>query len=330
MPVTNRRTFLTHTVLGGAAASLAARPHAAHAVPLKTLKLWGPPATPSVTLVNAVASGGLERVAETPTFRSWNDFDALRVGLRSGRMVASLVPATLAARLYNEGTPIRLANIMTEGLLYVISVDPAIASIPDLAGRSLAVPLPGEAPEIVFTRLLRHHGIESRDAEISYVATPAAAVEGLLAGRVDAAMVLEPAASAAMARGRETGTNVQRVIDLTEAWGDMTGGPALLPIAGLGVTDDIYTAAPEAIRPLQLALQESVEEIRAYPSAAAATAHETLGVSESVVAASIPYARLVAREPTSLRGVIETMFRSVSSPDFNEIGGTMPDDDFYL
>ena len=85
MPFTTRRTFLTHTVLGGAAASLATRPHAAHAIPLKTLKLWGPPATPSVTLVNAVASGGLERVAETPTFRSWNGFDALRAGLKSGR-----------------------------------------------------------------------------------------------------------------------------------------------------------------------------------------------------------------------------------------------------
>ena len=330
MPVTNRRAVIKQVALGSTAAWLTPRSCAAHAAPLSMLTLWGPPATPSVTLVQALASGYIDWVAEIPSFRSWDSFDALRAGLKSGRMFASLVPATLAARLYNNGVSIRLANIMTEGLLYVVSADPGIASIPDLAGRHLAVPLPGEAPEIVFTRLLRHHGIRSSDAEISYVGTPADAVESLLAGRVDAAMVLEPAASAAEARGREVGMTVQRVIDLTEAWGDMTGGPAILPIAGLAVTDDVYATAPDAVRPLQAALRESVREIRANPSSAAATAHDALGVPQSVLAASIPYARLVARESASLRGLIETMFRSVSGPDLNEIGGAMPDANFYL
>lgn len=330
MPVTNRRTVIKKVALGGAAACLTARSRATHAAPVETLKLWGPPATPSITLVHAAASGRLDRVAETPTFRSWDSFDALRAGLKSGRMLASLVPATLAARLYNNGVPIKLANIMTEGLLYVVSADPGIASISDLAGRHLAVPLPGEAPEIVFTKLLHHHGIRSSNSDISHLATPADAVESLLAGGVDAAMLLEPAASAAVARGRDAGTTVQRVIDLTEAWGDMTGGPAVLPIAGLGIIDDFYTTAPDVVRPLQAALQDSVRDIRANPSSAAATAHDALTISPPVLAASIPYARLVARESASLRGLIETMLWSVSGPDLSEIGGAMPDDDFYL
>jgi len=322
-----RRTTLS--MLGALAAS-PFLPGRAAATPLAELGLWGPPAGPSVTLAHAVATGRLDALADNATFTAWRNPDELRAGLTSGTITASVVPAQLAANLYNRGFPIRLANIMTEGLLYVLSEDAGITAIPDLAGRRLAVPFRGDTPEILFTRLLRHHGIVEADVDVSYVATPVEAVQLLLAGRVEAAMVVEPAASAAVLRARQAGKDVTRVIDITVQWGAMTGGPAVLPMAGLALTEALYAGAPEVIDPLRAALRDTVPEVLADPQAAAANATGALGLPVPVIAQSVAQSRLVARDAAEIRPEIEAMFRAMAGDDLARIGGAMPGDDFYL
>lgn len=305
-------------------------PGTSGAVPLDMLSLWGPPAGPSVTLAHAVATGRLSQLAKDASFTAWRNPDELRAGLTSGQITASVVPAQLAANLYNRGFPIRLANIMTEGLLYVLSEDQGIGAIPDLAGRSLAVPFRGDTPEILFTQLLRHHGIAEDDVEVTYTATPVEAVQLLLAGRVNAAMIVEPAASAAVLKGRQAGKDVQRVIDITAAWGEMTGGAAVLPMAGLALTEAVYAQRPELVDPLRAALREAAQDVLANPLAAAANATDPLGLPAPVIAELIPNSRLVARNAAEARPQIEAMFRAMAGDDLKRIGGAMPGDDFYL
>ena len=321
----DRRAMLR--LLGAALAAPLMPLPARAAAPLARLELWGPPAGPSVTLAHAVATGRLSGIAEETGFSTWRSPDELRAGLTSGEIVASVVPAQLAASLHNRGFPIRLANVMTEGLLYVIAEDTGIAAIPDLAGRAVAVPFRGDTPEILFSRLLRHHGIGESDLAVSYVSTPVEAVQLLLAGRVEAAMVVEPAASAAVLRAQQAGRSFTRVIDITEAWGAMTGGPAVLPMAGLAVTEAIYAGAPEVLSRLRAALREAVAEVRVDPRAAAANA---LGLPAPIVAEAIPNSRLVAHDAAGMRPELEAMFRAMAGEDLARIGGRMPDDEFYL
>lgn len=324
-----RRDF--NRLTAGSAAMLATgTPSILSAAPFGEFGLWGPPAGPSVTLAHAVATGRLDTLAEAPSFIAWRNPDELRAGLTAGQIVASVVPAQLAANLYNRGFPIRLANIMTEGLLYVLSEDQSITGIPDLEGRSLAVPFRGDTPEILFTQLLRHHGIEEEDVNVTYVGTPVEAVQLLLAGRVEAAMVVEPAASAAVLRGRKAGKQISRVIDITAQWADMTGGPAVLPMAGLAVTSAIYQNTPDMIEPLRAALRDSLADVLAQPAVAAANAAEPLGLPAPVIVESIPNSRLVARDATDIRPEVEAMFRAMAGPDLKRIGGALPGDDFYL
>ena len=298
--------------------------------PLEKLSLWGPPAAPTITLAHAVATGRFKEVANEVTFTPWRNPDELRAGLTSGEIIASIVPAQAAANLYNRGFPIRLANIMTEGLLYVLSEDATIQGFPDLNGRKVAVPFRGDTPEILFTQLLRHHGVSDNDVDVMYVATPIEAVQLLLAGRVDVAMVVEPASSAAIMRGKQAGKQIKRVIDITRAWGDMTGGPTVIPMAGLAVTKAIYEDQPDLLAPLQAALQQAVAEVNADPARAAGNASEGLGLPAPVIAASIPNARLVVKSAKEMRGPIEAMFRAMTGNDFKRLGGKLPDDQFYL
>lgn len=327
VPVSRRATLS----LLGAAAALPLLPGRGAAQSIQTLALHGPPAGPSVTLAHAVATGRLSALAETTTFTAWRTPDELRAGLTSGEIAVSVVPIQAAANLYNRGFPIRLANTMTDGLLYILSEDQGISTIPDLAGRHIAVPFRGDTPEITFGQLLAHHGLNAEtDLQITYAGTPTEAMQLMLAGRVEAALTSEPGTTAGVLRARADGRELRRAIDVQAAWGEMTGAAPVLPQAGLAVTQGFLDDHGAALPDLLAALEAATADVLANPEAAAANATEALGMPAPLLAASIPHANLVARPAAQARADIERMLTGMAGPDMARIGGRLPDDAFYL
>ena len=325
--VTRRATLS----LIGAGGALPLLPRVAHAARVVTLALHGPPAGPSVTLAHAVATDGFADVAEAATFEAWRNPDELRAGLTSGGIQLSVVPVQAAARLHARGFPIRLANVMTNGLLYVIAEAPEIGAIPDLAGRRVAVPFRGDTPEIILGQLLAHHGMDAQaDLDVTYAASPVEAMQLLLAGRADAALTAEPSTTAGVLRGREAGREVRRAIDVQAEWGAMTGAAPVLPQAGLAVTQAFLDAHGEAVPAILAAIEAATTGVLADPASAAADAAEALGMPAPLLAASIPYSNLVVRPAAEARADVERMLRAMAGPDLDRIGGALPDDAFYL
>lgn len=295
-----------------------------------SLDLFGPPAGPSIILAHAVATGGFSGISKTVTFNSWRSPDELRAGLTSGTMGLSVVPVQAAANLYNRGFPIKLANIMTNGLLYILAGDASITAIPDLAGRHIAVPYRGDTPEIIFARLLAHHGLSESDLTISYAASPIGALQMLLAGRVDAALTAEPAKSAGILRGKKAGKTDWGVISMQEAWGDMTGGSPVLPQAGLAVTQAFLEANGDQMDAILDVLETAAKEVLNNPIIAAQTVSPSLGMPAPLLAAAIPGVNLCARPAQEARADIERMLTGMAGENLTRIGGGLPDDGFYL
>ena len=327
MTTLSRRSTLG--LLGTAAGALAL-PRMVLAKPIPSLAIYGPPAGPSITLAHAVATGKLSDIASETSFTAWRNPDELRAGLTSGGILLSVVPIQAAANLYNRGFPIRLANAMTNGLLYIIAEDAAINAIPDLAGRHIAVPFRGDTPEIIFGQLLKHNGMNPSDLEITYAGSPIEAMQLILAGRVDAALTAEPSTTAAVLRGRQAGKDIRRAISIQDAWGEMTGAAPVLPQAGLAVMQEFLDDSGYALPSLLTTLEEATEEVLGNPDAAAANATESLGMPAPLLAASIPNSNLVARPATEARADIERMLAAMAGEDLTRSGGAMPDDAFYV
>lgn len=320
MTLTRRQTL---AVLG---ATLAA-PALARSVTLENLALFGPPATPSVTLAHAVASGGLADLAAETSFTAWRNPDELRAGLTSGQMQLAVAPVQAVTNLYNRGFPVKLMNIMTNGLLYVLSADPAVEGIADLDGRKVAVPFPGDTPDILFDQIVAHFGGTPTKESAS---NPIMAIQMLLAGQVEAALIPEPAASAAILRGAQAGKTIIRAINIQQAWAEMTGGAAVLPQAGLAVMNSFSDAHGDLLPALVTALQRSVEDVLASPMVGAQSATEALGLPAPVIAQSIPHSNLVVRPASEAREDVERMLTAMAGNDMARIGGRLPDDGFYL
>lgn len=317
-------------VLGGLAAAGLPQP-GAQAEPLARLEIWGPPAGPSITLLHAIETGRLAAAARKPTLRIWRQVDEVRAGLTSQSFDVGIMPVPVAANLYNRGLGVRLVNVMTDGILYIMASDPSLTSLASLKGRKLAVLFPNELPSLILARLMRAAGIDpARDMELTSTATPLEAMQLLVTGRVEAALVPEPAASAAIVKGQIAGKTIHRVMDLQAEWARAMGTDARLPQAGLAVTDRFRAANPGIIEAVQAGLAEAVADVNANPARAAGNAAGPLGMPWPVIEKSIPYSRLVATPAREAMSRIEPVLQVLADVNPGYVGGRMPDGAFYL
>ena len=334
---TASRSFTRRTVLkggaslGGAFAVSAFAPAVARAAAIAEREIWGPPAGPSITVLHAIATGALDDAVRKPSLRVWRQVDEVRAGLTSKSLDLGIVPVPVAANLYNRGLGVRLVNVMTNGILYVMSTDASLTSLEALRGRKLATLFPNELPSLLLKRLFRHAGIDAaKEIEQVPTATPLEAMQLLVLGRVDAALIPEPAASAAVVKGSLAGKTVHRVIDIQAEWSRMTGAHKIVPQAGLVVTDRFREANGPIVDAIQAGLAKAAADVVAHPARAANNAAGPLQMPWPVIEKSIPYCNLVATPAREVRPAIEAVLQVMADVNPGYIGGRLPEPDFYL
>jgi NitT/TauT family transport system substrate-binding protein len=301
------------------------------AKPLPELTLWGPPAGPSITVAHAIAANMLGDVATKVSFKAWRNPDEMRAGLTSGTMQLVIVPTQVAANLFNRGLGVRLVNVMTDGLLYVISRDSSLTTIAALRGKKVAVPFRNDTPEFIFRRLLIAEGMKAgTDLTLETTGTPIEAMQLLLADRIDAAVVPEPAASAAIARGTLKLKSVSRVMDVQKLWRALTKSDHALPQAGLAVTSAFADTHPDVVTRLQAVLVKATAEVVASPTTAAYNASSSLDLPWPILRLSIPWSNLVCHAARDARPSLEAMFSVIAEADASLLGGKLPPPEFYM
>lgn len=328
MPAISRRQLL----LGTAALGAGLLTHrAGRAAALRELTIYGPPATPSVTLAHLVESGALSSQAASVAFKVWRNPDELRAGVASGSMAVTATPTYAGANMANRGLPVRLHSVLTWGLLYVVCTEAGIQTIGDLAGKTVAVAFKNDMPDLVFRHLATKNGLmPGKDVTLQYVASPIEAIQLLLAGRVSVALASEPAATAAVMRGLQAGIEVRRAIDLQAEWGRVTGGPPRLPQAGLLVTADLADRRPELVGAITAGLQRSLTWIGNNPASAGRMAAGYLDLKAPIIERSLPWSNLAAVPAATARPELEAMFNVLAEGNPAVIGGRLPEPSFYL
>ncbi len=295
------------------------------------LTIHGMPATPSLMLAHLVESGALEGAVGRVDFRIWRTPDEMRAGVASGSMSVTATPSYAAANMYNRGLPVRLLNVMTWGLLYVVSRDPSVNGFADLAGKSVALPFKNDMPDLVFRHVAAKSGMDlAKDMNAQYVATPMEAIQLLLAGRVDAALTSEPAATAAVMRGLKGGVEVRRAVDLQQEWARVTGRSARIPQAGLAVTAKVAEERPELVAALQSGIGRARDWVANNPSSAARMGAAYMDLKAPIIERAIATSNLAATPAAEARDELEFLFATLAEDNPAIIGGKLPDGAFYL
>ncbi len=327
-----RRSFIRQCAAAGATLLAGVAPTLpALAATGRKLTLHGPPAGPSVILVHVAESNGLADLVSELRFDRYRNPDMVRTGFVTGRWELAATPSYVAANLGNRGVPVRLMNIMTWGLLYVISAREDVAKIEDLRGETVAMPFKADMPDLVFQYIARQKGMKAgSDYQLNYVADPFQGLQMLVSGRVDHVVLPEPAATASLLKGAQSGKRLTRAISLQQSWGEVTGGPAAIPQAGMTVRESLLEEMPGLPARLNAAITRSTEWVVSNPAKAGRLAQAHLGVKAPMIERSIPHGNFRLRTAGAARPEIERFYTILAETNPAIIGGRLPDASFYL
>ncbi len=328
-----RRSFIgqTSSLLGGAfAASFASPSFAAKSQP--PLMMYGPPVGPSVTLAYLARHGLLREAAGGDVgFDTYMSPDILRANFITGDWQLAVSPSYVAANLSNKGLPIKMLNIMSWGMLYLISYDKALTSIEGLAGQTIGMFFRNDMPDLVFRRVLKEKGLKvGKDYQLRYVGTPFEALQLLLSGRIQHCVLPEPAATAGLVKAKKLGKRLYRSLDLAQDWASVTGGKGRFPMAGAMVHEDLIRNQPGFVDAFHQACVTGTEWVNNNPAAAADIAVETMPLPASVIEQSIPATHLTSVRAGALRQELEEFYSLLAEDNPAIIGGKLPDASFYL
>ena len=303
---------------------------------LPRLVLAGPYSAVSNPLVHMVDSGALADLAEQVEFVSWRDPDQLRLMALDGQADVLAMPVNVAANLYNRGASLRLLNVSTWGLLWMVSREPGLTRIEDFKGREVAMPFRGDMPDVLFGLLAERAGLNLReDVRLRYVANPLDAMQLLLMRRVDHALLAEPAVSMAL---RKSGSfplgliapELYRSLDIQQAWGLSFARQPRIAQAGIALVG-AQRDNPQLAARIASAYAESLNCCQFKEQACGElVAARVPALSAEAVADAMAVSQMQAVPAREAREEVEFLLEQLLQRNPALIGGRLPDAAFYL
>ena len=324
----------------GAALVLGAVP-AAQAQPASVkrpkLVLAGPFALVSYPLMRIADSGALRDVAEQAEFTTWKNPDQLRaLAIQSSADLVAM-PSNVAANLYNRGVPLKLLDITTWGLLWMVSRESGLKTLADFRGKEVVMPFRGDMPDIIFRLLAEHEGLAvGKDITLRYVASPIDAMQPLITRSADHALLAEPAVSMGLRKTHSFPVSViapelYRSVDLQEEWGRVLKRPPRIPQAGIAALGGVQGDGALLAR-FEQEHAKALAWCQANPEACGAMAarHVEMLTPEGVAdAMRATQATMTLVGATQARAELEFFDQQLLERQPGLAGGTLPPAAFY-
>ncbi len=293
------------------------------AVRVATLK--GPTSMGLAKLEKDVQDGKSEHSYEFKMYT--NPADEVLPLLVKGDVDIACLPANVAAIAYNKTKGgVRVIDINTLGVLYMVSADDKILQLKDLAGRTLYVPNQGTTPDYVTQFLLASAGV-SDQVTIQYVSEPTEIIASLAKDSTAAGVLPEPFVTAALTKNE----SLHRVLDLRKEWGSAVDDESELVTGVTVVRSEFLTQHRKLVEHFLSDHEDSVHEVNADPKTYGQVIVD-LGIVDAapIATKAIPHCNLVYLSGDQMRESLEGYFKVLFEANPKSVGGQLPQDDFYL
>lgn len=287
--------------------------------------LKGPTSMGLAYLMETAKNG---ETANTYEFTMAGKADELVGNIANGSLDIALVPANVASVLYNKTQgQVKVIDINTLGVLYVVASDDSISTMEDLKGKTVYMTGKGTTPEFAMNYLLAENGLGSGDVTMEFK-SEAAEVASILKEDPSAIGVLpQPFASAACMQNPELKT----VMDLTEQWDLLNKEGNSRMVTGVTIVRTGFLEEHEAaVERFLKDHAESAEYTSAEPEKAAQLVAD-IGIVEKAAMAhkAMPLCNIVCITGEEMKQALSGYLEVLSGQDAKSIGGTLPGDDFY-
>lgn len=254
--------------------------------------------------------------------------DEVVAAISNGDADIAAVATNLAATLYNKTSGgVTVLAVNTLGVLSLLGNGQEIASIADLAGKTIYAPGQGANPEYILRYVLSGNGLDpDKDVTIQFVGEGS---ELLTVWQTDPEAVImapQPVATSILMQNE----NAVTLFNMTDEWDKVSGGDSTLMMGCVIVRNEFLQENPGAV---ELFLQEyaaSIEKAQSDVEGTAALCEQYGLIPKAALAQkAIPSCGLTfvtgAEMKSALSGYLQVMFDA----DPKSVGGAMPGDDFY-
>ena len=254
--------------------------------------------------------------------------DEVVAAISNGDADIAAVATNLAATLYNKTNGgVTVLAVNTLGVLSLLGSGQEIASIADLAGKTIYAPGQGANPEYILRYVLSGNGLDpDKDVTIQFVGEGS---ELLTVWQTDPEAVImapQPVATSILMQNENTRT----LFNMTDEWDKVSGGDSTLMMGCVIVRNAFLQENPGAVA---LFLQEyaaSIEKAQSDVEGTAALCEQYGLIPKAALAQkAIPSCGLTfvtgAEMKSALSGYLQVMFDA----DPKSVGGALPGDDFY-
>lgn len=309
------QTAPAQTEAGGAASSSVA------AGEIRVGILNGPTSIPVAYMLDAGAAVD----GKSLSFETFATPQALLPKMIRGEIDIGFMPANVAAKTYTDGNrAVLCAGVSGNGNVFLVTKDKSVASLSDLAGKTVNVAGQGATPEYLFRWLLEKNNVP--DVALDFGIPTADIAAELISDRIACAVVPEPFATVATVRS----SDVVRAIDFQNEF-SAASGLDTYPLTVMVVRREYAESNPESVRAFGRAFNESYLWTVAHPQEAGELVQKhTLGLMAPIVAAAIPHANFTWKTAADARQEIENLLSIFLDFAPDSIGGKVPDDGFYF
>jgi len=244
--------------------------------------------------------------------------------LINGNTDLALLPTNEAAKLYNKGVEIKITNIHTWGLFYVLTTKPGLDSWEDLKGQEVYEPEKGGPMDIIFSYIAGKKNIDLKK-DLSVVrAKPGEISKLIINNMAETAVLREPFVSQVFLKNED----VKILINLQDDW--KTEMKIRLPQASLVVTDQFSAKNKDLVISFNEEYKKAVEWVVEHQSETAQLGFEYMNTPTEVTMLSYPRLNLVFSKAVSVKEEIDSYLNLLKRYNPKTFGGIIPDEKFYF
>src|SRR4051794_14266522 len=252
---------------------------------------------------------------------AYPSISAFYAGFATGETDALIGGPTVFVKLAEQGVPVRIIGTgFTLADLVIFAKDPAIKSLADLKGKQLAVDMGGSQFQVVKIYAAAKGLDLGKDITVVN-ANFAVARAQLEAGRVEAALVIEPLASIITKQNPDW----RVIFNGAEGWKEMAGVDGWELVTAMRA--ETIQRVPNAPKMMLAALEDVAKVFHTEPDVADKIASETLKLPPGILTAAVTAKRLhmivqPAWEPATRKSITDMMERAVKAGFYKD----MPDE----
>lgn len=241
-----------------------------------------------------------------------NDIDFLITGTNIG------------ANAYNRGIDLKMINVNTWGIDYLLTNNFKAENWQDLKGKELALPLQGGPLDFLARYLAAENGVNpEEDLNLVYRALPGAA-QLFIAGEIDAIILPEPLVTVSLNKSEQA----ELSLDIQKEWAKIHGDERI-PFVALFASANFIEKYPQFTKVVDAYYKQGIEWVNNNPAEAAALASKNFGMPAPLLEKSYSRVNLNIYAAEQSRSLTELYFGEILKIYPELLGGKMPDEEFY-